>query len=104
MNNSIHKSDGLKDLEDLMKTLLSTSVNSNHPFGINILNNLIFKVDIIIKKIQYNPRLPFYQIEKSIIDSCRIDDTINGVIIEILFSKRNECPADPRLAYLKVKL
>lgn len=87
-NKNIDKQVGLTDLEELHLDLLRIDTNSNNALSRQIMNNLIAKVDIIIKKIKYNPRLPFYDIEREIINICKIDPSTNGVVVKILFTKR----------------
>jgi hypothetical protein len=99
-----HKPDGLKDLEELSNDLLSTKVNGNHPFSVQTLNNLIWKVDSIIKKLTHKPRLPLYQIENEIIEICKTDTATHGVIVQILFSTKFGEINTSRLSKLTVRI
>lgn len=98
------KPDGLKDLEELYKDFLSISVNGNSPFGTQILNNLILKLDIIIRKIKHKPRLPLYQIEKEIIKICMKDNSSHGVLVEFTFTSKFGNIDPSRLSHLKVNI
>ena len=104
MKNTIHKPDGLIELEELSKDLLKTSINGNSPFSIQIYNNIISKLDIIIRILKHSPRLPFYQIENEIIKICKIDNSTHGVVLNILFTTKFEKIDTSRLSYLKVNV
>lgn len=95
---------GLYDLEELYKSLLSMSTHNNHQFSLQILNNLIIKVDLIIRKFKHNPRLPLVQIEQEIIKICKKDPTTNGVVIKILFANKFGVIDSSRLSYITVNV
>ncbi|WNH07666.1 hypothetical protein [Thalassobellus suaedae] len=95
---------GLTDLENLLKDLLKIDAHNNHPFSTQILNNLILKVDIIIRKLKYNPRLPLIEIEKEIVNICKLDTSTHGVIIKILFSTKFGKIDTSRLSYVTVNV
>lgn len=83
-----YKPVGLIDLETLLIELLKMNTHNNHPFSVSILNNLIQKVEIIINKLKYNPRLPMVEIEHEIIDMCNKDKTLQGVMVNIFFTNK----------------
>lgn len=85
-NTNLHKLDGLMQIEELYKDLLRLS--STTQLTPRVINNLISKVNIIIEIIRYSPRLPLFQVETSIKDICKRDPSTQGVIVEILFSKK----------------
>lgn len=99
-----YKPDGLIELEELYKDLSRISINGNSPFSILVLNNLLIKVEIIIKKLQYQPRLPLYQIEEEITEICKLDKSTQGVVVKILFATKFGVIDDSRLSHLKVNV
>ncbi|TYC07806.1 hypothetical protein ES677_14825 [Bizionia gelidisalsuginis] len=99
-----HKPDGLADLEELYKDLSTTSINDNSPFSLQTKNHLLMKVEMIIKKLQYKPRLPLYQIEKEITEICKRDKSTHGVVIKVLFFSKFGVIDDSRLSHLKVNV
>ena len=102
--NNIEKPIGLSDLEALSIDLLKISTYKRAPFSVEILNNLIMKVDIIIRKLKHNPRLPFFEIEKDIIEICKRDPSTHGVVVRILFVKKYVEIDSSRLSCLTVNV
>lgn len=94
----------LYDLEELYRTLLKTNACSNNQLSIQIINNLTTKVELIIKKFKYNPRLPWGDIEHEIIRICKQDPLTHGVVVRLLFTKKFETIDTSRLSLLTVNV
>ncbi|AXO79668.1 hypothetical protein DZC78_04465 [Olleya aquimaris] len=103
-NYNLFKPVGLKEMEELYKDLLGIRLNDNHPFSVKILNNLIIKLELIIKKTNYNPRLPWYEIEKELIEICKMDKSSHGVNIKLLFTSKFGIINESRLSNLKISV
>lgn len=103
-NTTPHKPDGLIDLEKLHSDLLSISINDNSTFSAQILNNLIMQVESIITKLNFNPRLPLYQIEKEITEICQRDKSTQGVVVKFLFATKFGNIDNARLSHFKVNI
>ncbi|MEQ3665676.1 hypothetical protein [Olleya sp.] len=103
-NNNPFKPLGLKEMEELYKDFLGIRLSDNHPFSVKILNDLIIKLEIIIKKLNYNTRLPWYDIEKEVIDICKMDKFSHGVNIKLLFTSKFGVIDESRLSNLKVSV
>ena len=103
-NNNPFKPVGLKEMEELYKDFLGIRLNDNHPFSVKILNDLIIKLEIIIKKLNYNTRLPWYDIEKEVIDICKRDKSSHGVNIKLLFTSKFGVIDESRLSNLKISV
>jgi hypothetical protein len=99
-----HKPDGVAELESLHKDLLSAIVNDNQPFSTPTVNNLINKVENIIKKLNSKHRLPLRQIENRIIEICQNDKSTHGVNLQIFFSRKHEIIDYSRMSYLNVNI
>ena len=84
----VNKSEVIKRLEVFHDDLLSIKVNDI--LKIRVVDSLIFKVNTIIEICKYNPRLPLYDIENSIIEMYKKDSSIHGVNVQFLFIKKDE--------------
>ena len=105
MKNIIYsKPDGLAQLEELQKDLLSAIIDSNSSLSTAVLNNLMSKVKLIIEIINLNSRLPLFQIEEKIKETCLSDRSIQGVVVEILFAKKYGKIDRSKLAFLTIKV
>lgn len=94
----------LYELEELYKSLLKINACSNNQFSTQIINSLITKVELIIKKFKYNPRLPLDDIEHEIIKVCKQDPLTHGVVVKLLFTKRFETIDLSRLSQITVNV
>ncbi|SFD20801.1 hypothetical protein SAMN04489722_10667 [Algibacter lectus] len=105
LENTTYGPIGLSELEALRLELYKiNTIKSDHPFSLAMINNLILKIDFIIKKLTYNPRLPLHQIEKDIVEICKADVSINGVVVNILFTKKYKEIDSSRLGCLTVNV
>lgn len=103
-DNTYNKPDGLTALEELNKILLSELSNNNSQLSIRILSEILRKVNIVIQIIGFKPRLPLFQIEETVKEICRADPSTQGVIIEMLFTKKYETLDRSKLSLLTIKV
>ena len=103
-NNTPFKPVVFKEMEEFYKDLLGIRLNDNYPFLVKTLNDLIIKLEIIIKKLNYNPRLPWYDIEKEVIDICKMDKSSHGVNSKLLFTSKFGVIDESRLSNLKISV
>lgn len=103
-NDTTYKPDGLNILEDIHKDLLNQCTNANSSLSFKLLSHLIAKIELVIKVINYNPRLPLYQIEQSIIEICKRDKNTHGVNVKIYFTTKFEEINHGKLSTLMVEV
>ena len=85
MKNKKIMPDGYIQIEEVIKDLNNLIYQrSGDIWLVRSLNHLISKLNITKEIISYNPRLPFQQIEKEIIDMCK-GKSYHGVLLPISF-------------------
>ncbi|WP_282068244.1 hypothetical protein [Olleya namhaensis] len=103
-NTTYTKPDGLLQLEELQKDLLSAMINSDTLLSQAFLSNIINKLKLLSHIIDLKPRLPLFQIEEKIKETCKLDRSIQGVVVEILFAKKYGKIDRSKLAFLTIKV
>lgn len=103
-NTTYNKPDGLTVLEECNKIILRELSNNNSELSIRILSELMRRVNIGIQIISFKPRLPLFQIEETVKEICRADPSAQGVIIEMLFTKKYETLDRSKLSLLTIKV
>lgn len=94
----------LYDLKELQKSLYKINAFGNSQFSTQIINSLIAKVELMIKELEYDPRLPWEDLEQEIIKICRQDPSMHGVVVNILFANKFGVVDKSRLSQLTINV
>lgn len=98
-------SDGNVQIDEVTKDLHNMIYLNNPDTAlVRSLHHLISKLTIVKEIMDYNPRLPLYQIEQVIISICREDPYLNGVDIRINFLNKYDSIDESKIGRIKVNV
>jgi len=92
---AIHHIMGL--LSDLHRLKMDNNRNSLLVYS---LNSIIDKVSLILEIYQYEPRIPWHDIEQVLVDLCTEDNSLHGVLIRINFLSKRGRVDNPKLGLI----
>lgn len=103
-NSKIYLPDGHLQAEEIIHDLQGIRTINNDLIVEKSLRSVIGKLYSLIENLNFNPKIPWNQIEQKIITACKEDHEMHGILIKLLFMDRSQNTDYGKMGELIVKI